>query len=117
MVRTELDWKSERAHPLNWVAIALAVVLVALYAATWLRTGEQEPLVFAVVLAGWIGVYFTRFWEPILYLVAAAVFGGSVVIDLLTGIPGVPFYWLMVATTVAFVALAVYLFATEETYR
>lgn len=34
----------------------------------------------AVVLTGWIGVYVTRYWQPILYLVAAVVFGGSVVV-------------------------------------
>lgn len=52
MVRAELDWKDDRPRVTNWVAIALGVVLVALYAATWLRNGEQEPLCFAALMAG-----------------------------------------------------------------
>jgi|GEM_PF-2599084 hypothetical protein len=116
MVRTDADWKSERPNRLSWVTVALAVGLVALYVATWLRTDGQEPLVLAILLTAWVGVYFTRYWQPILYLVAVIVFGGIVAVDLLTGVSDVPFYWLVVATTAAFVATAIYLFVIEESY-
>lgn len=118
MVRADADWKNDdsRHRVLDWVAVVLAVALVALYVATYLRNGHQEPIALAVILAGWTVLYFTQYWQPILYLFAAAVFGGSVVVDVVTGIPDVPFYWLVVATTFAFVAAAISLFAYEESY-
>ncbi|NHN42725.1 hypothetical protein G9C85_13950 [Halorubellus sp. JP-L1] len=116
MVRDEVRWRNQRPKALNWVAAAFAGVLAVLHVGAWFRTMEGEPLVLAVFLVVWLGVYFTRYWQPVLYLLAAVVLGSSVAIDLLTTLPDEPFPSLVLGTTAAFVVSALYLFVSEEHY-
>lgn len=117
MVREDVDWKNQPRNPLDWFLIVLSVLLVVLYLGTWVRTGGRTSLVLGLFLGVWLGVYFSRFWQPILYLLVAVVLGAKVGVEIVSGIPDGPLNQFVLATTVVFLVVVVYLLANEEAYR
>jgi len=88
--------------------------LVGIYLLQWWH-GSTQHAVVALGLGLWTVVYFTSFRQPILYIIAAAILFGVTLLWFRDGTWQEQFNLVTVALDLLFVALAVYLFTTEET--
>lgn len=115
MGKAEADWKRQQEwHAPDWITAAVALLLAALYAYLWWLDGQVEYLGIAAVFLGWLAVFFTRFWQPILYLFIAVVVTSITLLWLGRGVWERPVFQVAIALDVVFLLLVVYLFASEE---
>jgi hypothetical protein len=115
MGKAEADWKEQRQqHAPDWLTAGVALLLAALYAYLWLLDGQAEYLAITAVLLAWVGVFFTRYWQPILYLFVAIFVASLTVLWIVRGVWQRPVFLVAVVLDVVFLLLVVYLFATEE---
>lgn len=108
------DWKRQDGHVLDWLVVAGALLLAAVDLYLWTVDGAVQYGVLAVVVLAWLGIYFTRFWQPILYLVMGIIVTVVVLFWLVAGIWERPIGQLAVLVKVAFLFLLGYLFYYEE---
>lgn len=115
MGKAEADWKEQqqRRAP-DWLAAGVALLLVALYAYLWWLDGQPEYLAIAAVILAWVAVFFTRYWQPILYLFVAILVASLTVLWFVRGVWQRPVFMAAVVLDLVFLVLVVYLFATEE---
>lgn len=114
MVRPGVDWKNEPRHIWDWFLVVVAVVLLSLYLYLWWTDGAPHYLAIGLVFVVWLGVYFTEYWQPILYLVVAlavALITGVVVVD---GLWDQPLGQLAILLNIVVLLTSGYLFVYEE---
>lgn len=114
MVRQEADWKNQSRRILDWFYVFVASALLMLYLFLWAGEGSRVFIGLAFVFAIWLIIYFTAYWQPILYLIMA------IVVLIVTGF----WFWIGVwdqlwiqlgmLLNLAFFLLCVYLFLYEE---
>lgn len=114
MVLPSADWKNQPRRAFDWVIVAVGAVLAATYAYQWWTNGDVVYGGPAVVLVGWLLVYFTRLWQPILYLVASVTVGVVTVAWVVGGEWRQPINQVAILLNLAYIGLSVYLFAAEE---
>lgn len=81
MVRSDLDWKNQPRNIVDWSVILIAVLLLAMQLYLWWINGQSQYLVMAMVFFAWLAIFFTDYWQPILY----AIMAGLVVFILIFG--------------------------------
>lgn len=114
MVRPELDWKNQPRHIFDWFAILVAVLLIATYLSLWWLDGRSPYLVMAMVFSAWLAVYFTAYWQPILYLIMAAIVVGIPILYLPAQAFDGPIGLSAILLTVIFLLVIGYLLISEE---
>lgn len=113
MVRRDADWKVQDRHLLDWVTLGVGSLLAVLYLYRGLLgSGQSGLLGVGLILVG--VVYFTAYWQPILYLVTDLVLIGMTIFWFWDGPLEEPLVLVVAALNVVFVALTVYLFFFEE---
>lgn len=114
MVRQDVDWKNQSRQVLDWFFVAVGSVLLILYLFLWAEDGSRLFIGLAFVFGLWLVIYFTTYWQPILYILMA------IVISIVTGF----WFWLGLwdqlviqlgmMLNLVFFLLCVYLFLYEE---
>lgn len=114
MVRQDVDWKNQSRQVLDWFFVAVGSVLLVLYLFLWAEDGSRVFIGLTFVFVLWLGVYFTNYWQPILYIIMA------ILILIVTG------FWIWlglwnqlsiqlgILLNLVFFLLCVYLFLHEE---
>lgn len=110
----EADWKNQPRHLLDWLAVAFAAVLSAVYAYGWWIDGHVHYLGLSLVLLVWLGLFFTSYWQPVLYPLIATVLAIYALFALLDGSLGQLAEQIRLVLAGAFVLLLLYLFIAEE---
>lgn len=75
MVLPEKDWKNQPRHIVDWFIIVVAFVLLSVYLYLWGTGGGKQYLILGVAFVAWLGVFFSDYWQPILYLLGALAIG------------------------------------------
>lgn len=114
MVKPETDWKNQSFQVLDWLAVALAGVLVVVSVGLWWVIDSRSSIVVAVVFAAWIGVYFSRHWQPVLYPVSAVVAVLVAADFVYSDVVGRPLVLGTIALTIGFAVVSMVLFVREE---
>lgn len=112
----QADWKNQPAHLLDWVILGVSMGLLAIYLYLWWveRLIQYLGVVVVLVAAGF--VYFTDYWQPVLYLVISVFLIIHLFLSIFTG------SWQRLLITVAsslkiiFIILGTYLFYREDIY-
>lgn len=114
MVLSEADWKNQPHQTLNWFAmvIALAIITVSLF--LWWKSGQVESLGIGVIFSAWLTIFFTDYWQSILYLAMALIVIFSASLLLLGGSWNQPLDQALLLLNAVFLLLIVYLFFYEE---
>lgn len=113
MVRHEADWKEQDSQIFNWIIALVVILLVVINLYQWWQ-GSGPNAALAVGLGAWGLLYFTGYWQPILYLVAAAVLSGATLTWFWRGTWDEAINLLTIIFSVLFISLSVYLFLAEE---
>lgn len=114
MVVPGVDWKNQPQTLVDWVTVAVAVVLISIYFYQGWTAGGVYRYGIWVLFTGWLVIYFTGYWQPILYLLMAFVVTAITVFLLLGGYWEQPLDQAAILLTVLFLLLMVYLFFHEE---
>lgn len=79
------DWKVQDRHALDWVVVAVVLGLVGGY--LYLGSVEELSLYFgvAVALVAWLVLFFSRYWQTILYLPAIVLVSAVTAVWILRG--------------------------------
>lgn len=110
----EADWKNQPWHVLDWLTVAVAVVLSAMFAYGWWTDGHAYQLGLSLVLLVWLAIFFSSYWQPILYPVIVVVFTVYALFALLVGHWDRPMDQIRLVLSGGFVLLALYLFVAED---
>lgn len=113
MVRPELDWKKQGRNIFNWLTIVFAVVLITVYLTLWWMDGQLYYLQLALLFFVWLGVFFTGYWQPILYLVMASVIIVVLIFWAYEGLWDQPLGHIATLLKIAFLLLVTYLYYYE----
>ena len=108
------DWKNQSRNAFDWLLVALAAVLLLLYLYQWWQRGGRLPLGLAAALTAGGVVYFSGYWQPILYLLATVVLTVATVGWIWLGEWHQPVAQVTIALHVVVGVLTVYLFNYEE---
>lgn len=108
------DWKHQARQVPNWVVAGLALLLVAVEGYLWAVDSIAQAPLLAVIILGWLGIYFTSYWHPILYLVIGLIITAVILFWLIQGLWERPVGLLAMLLKGAFVFLVTYLFYCEE---
>lgn len=114
MVRPELDWKKQGRNIFNWLTIVCAVVLITVYLTLWWMDGQQYYIQLALLFFAWLGVFFTDYWQPILYLVMASVIIVVLIFWTFESLWDQPLDYIATLLKIAFLLLVSYLYYYEE---
>lgn len=114
MVLSRVDWKNQPRTILDWVAVVVAVVLLSVHLYQGLVDGAVHHYGIWVVYAAWLVVFFTDYWQPILYLLTALAVAVITAFLLLGGYWEQPIDFAVILLTTVFLLLMVYLFFHEE---
>lgn len=117
MPRPEADWKNQPRHAFDWLSTVLGVVLISLYSFLWLSVGRIEYSAMALFFATWLVLFFSPYWQPILYVLASVVVIPYTVYGLFTDLPSGTLVILALVLNCVFVALVLFLFFREERGR
>ena len=115
MVLPGIDWKNQPRHILDWVTVAVALVLISIHLYQAVIDGAVHHYGIWAFFAAWLVVYFTDYWQPILYLMMAVVVAVITVFLLLSGYWKQPIDLATILLTTVFLLLMVYLFFYEGT--
>ena len=107
------DRPGER-HALNWVAVAAAILLAGVYWWLWTTTGQSAYVAVVVGLVAWTVAFFTRFWQPILYVPAAVLTTTVAVVWVVLGSWTALLRQVAILLSVVFLATTSYLLVYEE---
>ncbi|MFP9193102.1 hypothetical protein [Natronosalvus vescus] len=108
-IRRSIDWT-----PGHLLVIVLATLTAAIHGYIGLTTGETQFVLLGLALFAGVVVFFTVFWQPILYLVGAVYVTTLLVVWVLSGMQ---FFALGVVDAVVQLALVgtfLYLFVLER---
>lgn len=114
MVLPEADWKNQADRALDRVILLVAGGLVGIYLLLWWSNGGLDHIGLVAVLATWVSVYFTSFWQPVLYLLVAGILLGFTLLWFVDGSWERPLLLAAIVLNVLFVGLAIRLFFSEE---
>lgn len=109
----EADWKNQPRQILDWIILIVGSGMLAVYAYLWWVEAELYLGMVSLLFVAGI-LYFTAYWQPVLYLVL------SVVIATLTFIWFIDGSWRQSLVQIAiffngiFILLSIYLFINEE---
>lgn len=112
----DADWKNQNRHRFDWLTLLVGGSLVVLYLYLGAVMGDGRFVALALVLALWAGIYLTRYWQPVLYLLMATLVAGVTLAWLLTVNTHLPLERVAIALNVAFLVLSLYLFTDEEVH-
>lgn len=114
MGKSELDWKQQGRNVLDWLTIMFAVVLITVYLALWWLASHPNYFLIALIIFSWLIVYFTDFWQPILYLIMAIFIVILLILWVIDGLWDRPLAQAAIVLNVGFLLLVVYLYYYEE---
>lgn len=114
MVLPDADWKNQPRHVFDWLTVVNAGFLVVIYVYQGWREGEALYIGLAAVLIAMGVVYFSAYWQPILYLLLAGAISIVTVVWLWEGVRGQTLVQAAIGFQVVFVVLNLYLFTSEE---
>ena len=103
-----------KRHALNWVAVGVAILLAGVYGWLWAATGRPAYVAVAVGLAAWTVAFFSRFWQPVLYVPAAVLTTTVAVVWVVFGSWTVLLRQVAILLSVVFLATTSYLLVYEE---
>lgn len=99
---------------MDWVTIVVALVLLSIHLYQALIDGAVNHYGIWVVFAAWLVIFFTEYWQPILYLLMALIVATMTGFLLLSGYWEQPIDLATILLTSVFLLLMVYLFFHEE---
>lgn len=114
MVVPSVDWKNQPQTLLDWVTVVVAMVLISIYVYQGWTTGGVYRYGIWILYLGWVLIYFTAYWQPILYLLMAFAVTAITVFLLLGGYWNQPLDQAALLLTTLFLLLLVYLSFHEE---
>lgn len=114
MVLSGVDWKNQPRTLLDWVTVIVALVLISIYFSQWwIEEGARHYGIWVFFVA-WLIIYFTDYWQPILYILTALALAVITGFLLLGGFKEQPLDQAAILLTAIFLLLLVYLFFSEE---
>jgi len=108
------DWKNQEHRLADWLLLFLAGGITSLYLYQALLAEDLVYVSFVVLMAAWLAVYFSSYWQPVLYLVTAVIVGGTTLFWLFDGGVNRLLAQFTVVLHVLFVFVSGYLFYQEE---
>lgn len=114
MVLPSADWKNQPDQAADWFILGVGGLLAAIYAHQWWAVGGATYGGPAAVLIGWILVFFTKFWQPILYFAVSVTVGVVTVLWLVGGEWRQPVNQAAILLNLVYIGLSAYLFTHEE---
>lgn len=114
MGKQEADWKQQRWHVLDWAAVGVAGAVIFVYLARWSIAGQDEYLGFALFFFAWVLLFFTRLWQPILYLLMTVLVFASIIFSFLGSNWEQPLGLTAILLRGAFIFIIIPLFFIEE---
>lgn len=106
--------KNQPRHLLNWLLLVIAAGLLVLSLVQWWLVGGVAYIGLAAILALGEIVYFTDYWQPLLYLVVSVIISAISITWIVDGLWQQRVIQVALALNVTFVALSLYLFLAEE---
>lgn len=100
-------------RPLHWVGVVLSVGIAAVNLYIGYVDAEQAFFVVGASFLFGVGLYFTRFWHPLLYLFGLLHVGALGVLWVLSGLPHLSLGVANGVMSLALAAIALYLFLEE----
>lgn len=73
MSQSDADWKEQDHSALDWGTVVVAVALAVVYLQLGRASGRGTYFAVAGALLVWVVVFFTGYWDPILYVPAAVL--------------------------------------------
>lgn len=116
MAVPESDWKNQPFRILDWIILGIGGLLLALYLFLWMSDPRgYYPVIAGILVISGI-VYFTDYWQPILYPVVAIPLFVVMSIWIVDGSwRQLPILVTMIFNS-GFILLGFYLFYSEERY-
>lgn len=102
--------------PLYWVGVVLAAAIAAVNLYVGYVHSEQVFFVIGSSFLFGVGLFFTRFWHPVLYLLGVLHVGALGVLWLLSGLQYFRFGAASGVMSLALAAIALYLFVQETNW-
>lgn len=112
--KASADWKNQYRHALDWISVGIGVLLMALYAYLWWTNAGPRYWGMALLFLVWLVVYFSDYWQPILYVALSVVVVSYTVFWLVSWVWREPLAMVAIVLNLAFVSIALYLFVHEE---
>lgn len=114
MVLRGLDWKNQPRHIVDWFIVVVAVVLLVVYLSLWGLSGRTDYGIVGLLFVAWLSVFFTGYWQPILYLLAAVGVGFLTGGLLVSGVWEQPLGQVAILLNGVFILTSGYLFLYED---
>lgn len=114
MVLPELDWKNQPRHIVDWFIVVVALVLLPVYLYLWGANAGPQFFGIGLFFVAWLGVFFTDYWQPILYIVVAMAVAFITWALFRGGLWEQPIGQIAILLNGVFLLTSVYLFFYEE---
>lgn len=101
-------------RPIHWLLAGLVVLTSAIHVYIGLLTEQTQFVVLGLAFVAGLLVFFTRYFQPVLYLIGAGYVVFLTVVWVLAGMPFVTVALLDKAVQIILFGLFVYLFFAEE---
>lgn len=112
----QADWKNQPAHILDWVIVGVSMGLLAIYLYLWWVEQLTQYLGIVVILVAGGLVYFTDYWQPVLYLVMSVFLIIHLFISIVTGSWRHSLIQVASSLKIIIIILGTYLFYREDIY-
>lgn len=113
MVRRDADWKRHDRQIFDWSIVLIGGLIGAVSLYQWWH-GSPQHATLAFGVTAWIAIYFTNYWQPVLYLVAVFGLLSVTLAWLWRGTWDQPLNQTVIVLNALFILLGVYLFLHEE---
>lgn len=114
MVLPRADWKNQQHHTLDWIAVVVALALLVAYGYLWSVSAGEAYLILTLGFVALLLTFFTKYWQPILYVLAAIPVAIVSVLLLQGPSRDLPGNRIVVGLNVVFVLVALTLWILEE---
>lgn len=109
-----IEWKIQPQTRLGWVVVGIGVVLISIYFYQASSAEAGYRYVIGILFLGWLIIYFSEYWKPILYLLMAVIDIAIIVFLLLIGYWEQPLDQAALLLTAIFLLFMVYLYYQEK---
>lgn len=114
MAASESDWKHQEQRALDWITVGTTLLLVLVYLYLGETSATTTSFVIAAGLVGWLAIYFTEYWEAILYLPMALFLSAVSIVWFVRGTWADPIYLAAIVLHAVILVVAAYLLVREE---
>lgn len=110
----EADWKRQRGNLLDWLTAGITLGFVAVFLYLGLTGDALFFLLSGVGLFVWLLVFFSRYWEAVLYVPATVLVTAVSVVWILRGAWTRPLVQVVIVMTGVYVMLTSFLLVYED---